>query len=382
MIMSDNNTVTPSKQGNEEFAIDLVKIMYKILAIRRTFYKALAVGLLIGILIALSIPKVYTVTVTLSPEMNGESRTVGGLAGIASSFLGGASINSSPDALNTSLSADIVSSTPFCLELLDCQVQTLDGKTDTTLAAYLDEEKIAWFYYIPQVPSMLIGTVKSLFTSHDNESTISLDSLRLTPQAYLSAKKLNRAITVEKAKQTVMTDISVTLQDPKVAAIVADSVIKKLQSYIIDYRIRKAKEDCTYLEQLYRERREEYYQAQERYAHYIDANHNIALQRGRVEQERLQNDMNLAYQVYSQVAQQLQLARAKIQEAKPVFAVVEPPIIPLHASGHSRIIIAGGIMALVLMLTAGWKLVGEPGWENLRKYVKRYKNEALAKANR
>lgn len=381
MIMPDNNTTTPSKQGNEEFAIDLVKIMSKIVAVRKTLYKAAGVGLLIGILIAFSIPKVYTVTVTFSPEMNGESRAVGGLAGIASSFLGGASINSSPDALNASLSADIISSTPFCLELLDCQVQTLDGEIDTTLAAYLNEEKIAWFYYIPQVPNLLIGAVKSLFTSHDNETTISLDSLRLTPQAYLSAKKLNRAITVEKAKQTVMTDISVTLQDPKVAAIVADSVIKKLQSYITDYRIRKAKEDCTYLEQLYRERREEYYQAQERYAHYMDANHNIALQRGRVEQERLQNDMNLAYQVYSQVAQQLQLARAKIQEAKPVFAVVEPPIIPLHASGHSRIIIAGGIMALVLVLTAGWKLVGEPGWENLRKYVKRYKNETLVKSN-
>ena len=381
MIMPDNNTTTPSKQGNEEFAIDLVKIMSKIVAVRKTLYKAAGVGLLIGILIAFSIPKVYTVTVTFSPEMNGESRAVGGLAGIASSFLGGASINSSPDALNASLSADIISSTPFCLELLDCQVQTLDGEIDTTLAAYLNEEKIAWFYYIPQVPNLLIGAVKSLFTSHDNETTISLDSLRLTPPAYLSAKKLNRAITVEKAKQTVMTDISVTLQDPKVAAIVADSVIKKLQSYITDYRIRKAKEDCTYLEQLYRERREEYYQAQERYAHYMDANHNIALQRGRVEQERLQNDMNLAYQVYSQVAQQLQLARAKIHEAKQVFAAVETPIIPLHTSGHSRIIVAGGIMALVFLLTAGWKLVGESGWEKLRKYVKRYKNETLVKSN-
>ena len=238
--MPDNNTTTPSKQGNEEFAIDLVKIMSKIVAVRKTLYKAAGVGLLIGILIAFSIPKVYTVTVTFSPEMNEESRAVGGLAGIASSFLGGASINSSPDALNASLSADIISSTPFCLELLDCQVQTLDGEIDTTLAAYLNEERIAWFYYIPQVPNLLIGAVKSLFTSHDNETTISLDSLRLTPQAYLSAKKLNRAITVEKAKQAVMTDISVTLQDPKVAAIVADSVIKKLQSYITDYRIRKA----------------------------------------------------------------------------------------------------------------------------------------------
>jgi len=46
--------------------------------------------------------------------------------------------------------------------------------------------------------------------------------------------------------------------------------------------------------------------------------------------------MNLAYQVYSQVANQLQVARAKVQEEKPVFAIVEPAVIPLDPSGTSR----------------------------------------------
>ena len=42
--------------------------------------------------------------------------------------------------------------------------------------------------------------------------------------------------------------------------------------------------------------------------------------------------MSLAYQVYSQVASQLQVARAKVQEEKPVFAVVEPAVVPLNPS--------------------------------------------------
>lgn len=57
------------------------------------------------------------------------------------------------------------------------------------------------------------------------------------------------------------------------------------------------------------------------------------MQSVRAEQERLQNDMSLAYQVYSQVANQLQVARAKVQEEKPVFAVVEPAVVPLEPSG-------------------------------------------------
>lgn len=166
--------------------------------------------------------------------------------------------------------------------------------------------------------------------------------------------------------KTAKTTVSVTLQDPKITAIVADSVVAKLQQYIIDYRIKKAKEDCAYLEQLYKERQQEYYDTQSKYAHYFDSNRNIALQSVRAEQERLQNDMNLAYQVYSQVAQQLQVARAKIQEEKPVFAVVEPATVPLQPSGTSRKVIVIGIVFLALIGTLGWEFLGNPVWQQLK----------------
>ena len=42
------------------------------------------------------------------------------------------------------------------------------------------------------------------------------------------------------------------------------SVVKKLQEYIIDYRTSKSKEDCLYLEKLFKERQQEYYVAHRR----------------------------------------------------------------------------------------------------------------------
>lgn len=90
------------------------------------------------------------------------------------------------------------------------------------------------------------------------------------------------------------------------------------------------------MEKLFKERREEYYAVQKKYAEYVDTHDNLILQSIRAEQERLQNDMSLAYQVYSQVANQLQVARAKVQEEKPVFAVVEPAVVPQQPSGTSR----------------------------------------------
>lgn len=147
---------------NDELEIDWMEILRKIIAIRKTLYKAAGVGLVLGIIIALSIPKQYTVTVTLSPEMGGD-KAGGGLASLASSFLGTGATGSSPDALNATLAPDIVASTPFILELFNTKVQTLDGKLDTTLVAYLDEQKSSWFSYIVKAPGMAIGAIKSLF---------------------------------------------------------------------------------------------------------------------------------------------------------------------------------------------------------------------------
>lgn len=352
---------------NDEITIDWMEILRKIIAIRKTLYKAAGVGVVLGIIIALSIPKQYTVKVTLSPEMGGDSKG-GGLASLASSFLGGGTTSSS-DALNVTLAPDIVASTPFILELFNTRVQTLDGKLDTTLVTYLDEQKTPWWGYIKAAPGLAIGAIKSLFTEKTDTTAI-LNPFQLTEREATKVKGLRQSILAEVDKKTAMTTITVTLQDPKVTAIVADSVVAKLQQYIIDYRIKKAKEDCAYLEELYHERQQEYYDAQSKYAHYFDTNRNIAFQSIRAEQERLQNDMSLAYQVYSQVAQQLQVARAKIQEEKPVFAVVEPATVPLQPSGTSRLVILIGVIIFSICATGTWKICLGTFYNQIKKDLK------------
>lgn len=357
--MEENkNYTSPTPASNpEEQEIDLMDLLRKVIAMRKTLYKAAGIGLVVGIIIAFSIPRQYTVSVTLAPEMGSDSKS-GGLASMAASFLGGSSMGNSTDALNATLSSEIVSSTPFLLELFDTQVQTLDKELDTTLVAYLDTQRAPWWSLILGAPGKAIGAIKGLFSEKVDTAT-AFNPFQLTKEENKKVETLRKAIQANIDKKTGITTLSVTLQDAKVTAMVADSVVAKLQQYIINYRIAKAKEDCTYLEQLYKERQQEYYDAQQRYAHYVDANKSLVLQSVRTEQERLQNDMNLAFQVYSQVAQQLQISRAKIQEEKPVFAVVEPATIPLQAS-NSRKMVVIGVVFLALVGTLGWKLFGEP----------------------
>ena len=349
-----------SNQADEEIEIDLMDIIRKIIDVRKLIYKAAGIGLVIGIIIAISIPKQYTVEVILSPEMG--SAKGGGLSGLAASFLGSeVSMSDGIDALNTSLSADIVSSTPFLLELSTMKIIGMEDET-MTLNTYLDEESLPWWSYIMGLPGMAIDGVQSLFIKED-ESVFSNRTnqgiIELSKSESKKIKTLKKMVTATIDKKTSMTTVVVTLQNPKVAAVIADSVVKKLQGYIIDYRTSKAKEDCLYLEKLFKERQQEYYIAQKEYANYIDSHDNIILQSVRAEQERLQNDMGLAYQVYSQVANQLQVARAKVQEEKPVFAVVEPAVVPLKPSGISKKIYVLAFIFLSVCVVIFWKLWGE-----------------------
>ena len=349
-----------NNHNDEEIEIDLMDLLRKVIGIRKKIYKAAGIGLVIGIIVAISIPKQYTVEVTLSPEMGNNKG--GGLSGLAASFLGsGVTMGDGTDALNASLSADIVSSTPFLLELSAMEIPISKNEV-MTLSIYLDEESSPWWSYVIGFPGMVIGGVKSLFTGGDEPISYdkaSQGAIELSKKELKKIETLKKMISASVDKKTSMTSVAVTFQTPRVAAVVADSVVKKLQEHIIDYRTSKAKEDCGYLEKLFKERQQEYYAAQQKYADYLDSHDNIILQSVRAEQERLQNDMSLAYQVYSQVASQLQVARAKVQEEKPVFAVVEPAVVPLTPSGTSKKIYVLAFIFLSVCVVISWNLFGK-----------------------
>lgn len=343
---------------DKENRFDWTASFLKLKAMRKAFVKAGFLGILIGLVIAFSLPKKYTVTVSLAPEMN-DLKVGGGLASMAASFLGSSAMQSTPDALNVLLSSNIVSSTPFLLDLLESRVVTSEGTTDV-LTTYLEDERGPWWGYIMQSPRLLISGIKSLIKGSETslKDSVSSGPISLNEKVINKLNTLRSVIQVEVDTKSQITTLSVTLQDPKVTAIVADSVVNKLQNAIINYRISKAKEDSQYWEKLCVERKEEYLDAQKRYSKFVDSNNNLVYQSTMAESERLRHEMDLTYQVYSQVMQQLQMARAKVQEEKPVFAVIEPSIVPLLPSSVSKVTILLVSLIMSLGVTFLWKFYG------------------------
>ena len=364
-IINPNQNMDQNQQ-TEEQEIDLLELAQKLWHRRKSFYKSCGIAVVVALVVAFSIPKEYAVTVTLSPE-SGESSSSGSLGGIASMMGVNLGSGDGADALNITLFPDILSSNPFALELYGMPVTVEDGEETTSmpLNEYMESQSKPWWGWLMSLPGKAVGGILSLFKDEE-EGSAALNPFRLSKEETLKLEAIKKSMSATVDKKTGITTITVTLQDPLVAATVADSVVRKLQDYVTDYRTRKAIDDCAYWEKLYTERQSEYYTAQQKYAAYVDENKGLYTQKSKVEGDRLQNDMNLAYQVYSQTAQQLQLTRGKIQEAKPVFAVVNPATVPIKAASPKKLMILVGFVFLAFCGTAGWILFGEDIWGKLR----------------
>ena len=185
-----------------------------------------------------------------------------------------------------------------------------------------------------------------------------LDPYQLTKDQSRIVKSIRENISLSVDKKSSLIKLNVSAQDPRVAARISEEVLDRLKTYVTDYRTEKARQDLAYYETLYSESKDAYYAAQQRYAAYVDRNQGVVLQRVRTEQERLENEMNLAFQLYNTCSQQLQAAKAKVQQETPVFTVINPPQVPLRRSKPSKATILAACFFLGAVAAIFWVLWG------------------------
>lgn len=364
------------KNFSSQEEIDLLELALKVWGERKFVLKACGYAVLIGLVIAFSIPREYTANAMIAPELS-DNKTTGGLSSLAAMAGFNLNVTSTADAIYPDLYPDIVTSTPFITGLFNVQVKDLDEEVDTTLYCYLNEhQRVPWWTLITSAPFKALGWVISLFTEEEKEDAI-LDPFHLTKEEADIVKELSERINVSVDKKTGVTTLSVTMQDARISACLTDTVVRRLQDYITEYRTTKARQDFQFQEKLFERKKKEYEKAQENYAKFADANKNIILLSYRAEQERLENEMRLAYQVYTSVAQLLQMAEAKVQEITPVYTIIEPATIPIKASKPRKTLMLLGIVFLTGLCCVSWILFGRDFYINLK--TKKGSNEVELK---
>lgn len=362
------NQINNQSYYDDEQEIDIMELISKLWKKRSMIINWCVVGAVIGLIAGFSIPKTYTASVTFAPET--QQKTSSGVSSIASMM--GVNLNNSVDAISVEMFPDVVHSTPFIVELFDLPVtfKYKDEQMTTTLLEYMKEyQKSPWWSAVISAPFKALGWVMSRGKEkeEDVEGPISeLDVNNLPKKEREVVKFFAENIMVNVDKKTGKTSMSLELQDPNVVATVMDAVTENLKNYMSDYRTSKARQDIENLEVICAQRKADYYAAQQAYAQSVDGNKSVVRQSAQAELERLQQEMNLAYQVYSQVATQLEGARIQAEQAKPVFVIIDPVTVPIRKTAPSKAKMLIIFTFLAGCCAAAWVLFGDEYWKKLK----------------
>ena len=303
---------------------------------KRLYYKVLGITFVVAAILLLGTPNYYRCTVMLAPELSSNNRS-GSLASIASSFgikLGGAN---GSEALFPTLYPDLMNSVAFRTSLFPIKIQPKDADSTMTYYDYLENaQKPSLISYVFMPLQWATTAIASLAGAEEKEEPDSVNPFMLTKKQFKIAEIVGKKVVCDVDNKTLVITIDVTDQDALVAATLADSVQRHLQDFITDYRTRKARVDLAYNQKLYREAKERYEAARIRSAAYNDANQHVFLDKIRSERVKLENEMQLQYSAYSQIAAQLQLAEAKVQEETPAFTMLQPATVPIKKDGPKR----------------------------------------------
>ena len=343
------------QNNSQQRIIDLSKIVRTIWQKRRTFFKVWIWTFVLSCIWIFPQPRYYTSEVKLAPEMSGD-QSLGGISNIASTFGFNTGGTNGQDAIYPELYPELFENPEFIVGLFGIHVTTKEGDISTDYFTYIKNHQkknpLTWPY------RYVMGKVKKLFTEEDNtpraEGANSVNPFMMNRKDFTLMQSIIGKIKCSVDKKTSVTTITVKDQDPLVCAVMADSVKKHLQDFIIQYRTSKAKEDVAHYQHMRDSAETEYNIVMERYGRFCDTHRNIILQAYQSQRDKLENELALKQNALSVMETQLQNAKLKLQEKTPAFTTLKSAVVPVLPAGPKRVMFVLMMLILASMGTAGW----------------------------
>lgn len=370
----NTNNQNPIQEDNE-IDIDWGALFKKLLKHKKYIASVTILSGILGCIVALTSARTYTVNVIMAPEVSGNSRAASGLSSITSLLgVGNLAMGSNNDALNITLFPEICSSTSFLSKLFDVKVTPYTSPKDIQ-SGVKPAEPISLYDFMlgKHKPKSAFALWKEELFKKDKEEELMEDTIMTG--SYFNKEQtrvimaLQKSIQANVDKKTGVTSLQIVMSDPKVAQEIADTVCKRLQETVTDYRIKKSEQDYQYYKKLANEAQLAMIEAQAKYAASVDYDRSVILQSVNSEKQRLQQEVTLTQEIYMQMKQGEEMAKARIQEEKPVFVVIQPAVLPLKPS-NSRKKVVLAFTFIGFCLSAGWKLFGQEKYKEIKMLMK------------
>lgn len=345
--------------NEEKQLIDFKLILKKLWGSKMLYIKIIPIVLVGTYLLTLAVPRYYTCDLELAPESDGTS-TGSAISSLASSFgLDGlGKFGQSQDAISPLLYPDMLKSPNFVVTLFSIKISTQDGKINTNYYDYIKKHQ-----KIPFWTKFIFGPIRNIFihqklnTAYNGKEDIDVRNMPKDQQDVLNAIQANINCTIDKKTDAI--NIQVKDQDPNVCATIGDSVLGRMQAFIIEYRTKKARNDYQYFKKLCDEAKAKYERARQQYAYISDANTDVTLRSVSSKIDDMENNMQLLYNTYSALATQAQMAQSKIQENTPAFTPIQTAVIPIKPAGPKRMFISIAMAFFATMLLSIYILMAK-----------------------
>lgn len=340
-----------AESNKNEEGVDLKKVYRRVKSRKKLFFKVWIITFVVACAIILPIPRSYTSTVTLAPESSEDAGS--SLSALASSFGFGGMDMGTGDAFYPEIYPDVIATNEFIVGLFDVQVESADGTIKMDYYNYMAFNQKQTLYMIPF--DKLKREIKNLFQKPEPptpKEKINPNHLDIFTNGVV--KGINNKIDCSVSKMTNVITITVEDQDPYICAQMADTVREHLQSFITEYRTKKARMDAAYYKSLEEQALAEYDSVMHVYSEYCDAHQNVILQSYASERDRLENELSNKLQAYNTISAQYQAAAAKVQERTPAFTIISAPCVPVKATSPKRMVFVAFMLVLTTMGTAAW----------------------------
>ena len=341
------------ENNNTEKEIDLIGLWNVLWAKKKFILFVCLIAAIVGGIFAFSKPKQYTTRVTFVADV--ATSGLSGNLGMLASFAGVNMNTSSNDGIDPALYTEVLKSTAFVKDCFFIPVKDIkQGVKGNLYDYYLKHQKTSWITAVVQSPFLLL----SLFSSETKEevSPGNLDARYLSKDEMSVIGAIQASYTINMDKKTNLITFNVTAQSPTISAFLADTLTDMLQHYVIEYKVRKSQDDLDNTKYLLLETKKDYDDALLKMAEFTDRNKNVVLAQYLVKQKELQNELDLKYSIYTQMAQQVAAYQIAVQDLKPVFSIIQPAIEPLKPSAPNTKLILIGFVFLGFLGSSFWVL--------------------------
>ena len=367
----------------EEQEIDLVELIQRMWVNRWLIVKVTAVFMVLGVLVALFSPKVFTASCDVVPQTSksGPSSSMSSLAALA-----GINLNAvqSAESLSPNVYENIMGSTTFRKELMQTMIDFEEvGHPVSFFDYYTSEEynKPGVLSYVKKYTIGLPFTILNAIRGEQPEpdySGVGGDSNAIetiSKDEYDAMQILGESIGISLDDKKGYVTITANMPEAVAAAQMAQATLTLLQRYITEFKIEKVQSNLDFVQERFDEAKRNFEDVQARRARLRDANMNTTRYSARTEMERLDAEYTLAQGVYTSLAQQVEQAKISVKETTPILTVIKPVTVPYKKSKPQRAMILfaftflGAVagMGCVLLVPAVAEIVGS---ERMKRFVK------------